>query len=158
MTEIPKPTVNKSARIRGSKLRWVVVHSDASPSEQATIGWLQNPEVRASYHLYITRDGRVIRFVPDEESAWSCGGPGKSFWGGINGINSYSLSVSFANRNDGKEFLTPVQKAIAKTIIAAWFAKYPTLEGVITHKMCATPLGRKSDPERAPNFHLQELL
>lgn len=156
MTITSRLTRNRSARIRSAHVRWIVMHNDGSPSESATIAWVLNPVSQVSYHLYITRTGQVIRFVPDAECAWACGKPGLSAWQDVNGVNSWTLSVAFANRNDGTEPLTLAQIAAAKEVIAAWRQQYPQIEGVITHKMCATPKGRKHDPESAPNFRLAD--
>lgn len=149
-------TPNKSRRIHGARIRWIVMHNDASPNENGTRGWVFNPDSQVSYHKYITRTGHVEIWVPDEFSAWACGRPGLSAWGGVNGINSWTLNVAFANRNNGKEPLTAAQIATAKIVIADWRAKHPTIEDVITHKMSATPAGRKHDPEAAPNFRLED--
>ena len=78
-------------------------------------------------------------------------------WRGVTDVNSISLSVSFSNRNDGREFLTPVQVAAAKVVIAEWKARWQ-IEDVTTHKIIARPVGRKHDPEAAPNFHLPDFL
>ncbi len=150
-----RPTVNHSARIRGSRIRWIVLHADASPSEPGTIGWILNPRSEVSYHRYIRRDGRTIRFVPDHRSAWACGRPGKSAWGGVNGINSWTLNLAFANRNDHTEPLTQAQIDTAHGIIREWKMRHADIEDLITHAMSATPAGRKHDPEWAPNFRLE---
>ena len=155
---IEKPTPNHSVRVRGSRIRWIVMHADASPNEKATIGWILNPKSQVSYHLYIRRDGSVIRFVPDNRSAWACGKPGKSAWGGVNGINSWTLNIAFANRDDGTELLTPAQIASAHVQLREWKMRHADVEGIITHAMSATPAGRKTDPERAPNFNLADYL
>lgn len=147
-------TPNKSHRIAAARIRWIVAHNDGSPSESATRGWVFNPKSQVSYHKYITRAGHVEIWVPDEYSAWACGKPGRSAWQNVNGVNSWTLSFSFANRNDGKEHLTYAQIEAAKRVIADWRARHPSIEAVITHMMCATPKGRKHDPEAAPNFRL----
>lgn len=156
MTVEIRPSPNYSKRIRSALIRWIVLHADASPSESGTIDWILNRKSEVSYHLYIRRSGAVVRFVPDNYSAWACGKPGKSAWRGVNGINSWTLNVAFANRNDGKEFLTPAQIAAAKQVIANWRKQHPRIEEVITHAASATPAGRKSDPTKAPNFRLSD--
>ena len=147
-------TPNKSRRIAVARIRWIVMHADASPSEKGTRGWVFNPDSQVSYHKYITRAGVVETWVPDEYSAWACGPPGKSAWSGVNGINSWTLSVAFANKQDGKEHLTPAQLAAAARVIMDWRTAHPDIEGIITHKMSATPHLRKHDPEAAPNFRI----
>ena len=153
----PSFTPNKSRRITAARIRWIVMHN-CGGRYAATKGWVFDPRSEVSYHEYITRAGKVETWVPDELCAWACGRPGKSAWQDVNGVNSWTLNVAFENLNDGKQELTPAQIAAAKVVIARWRAKHPTIEGVITHMMCATPKGRKHDPEAAPNFQLGEFL
>jgi N-acetyl-anhydromuramyl-L-alanine amidase AmpD len=128
----------------------VVLHADVSPRESATIGWLQAPESKVSYHVLVHRDGSTTRFVPDDRAAWACG---KSKWGGLVGLNRHTLSLAFSNRHDGIEPLTPEQITTA----ALWCDHWRTVWGVhevLTHAMISPR--RKSDPERIPNFRLED--
>jgi N-acetylmuramoyl-L-alanine amidase len=143
-------TPNHSAR--KGRIRLIVLHCDASPRESSTINWLCNPVSKASYHALIHRDGWVSRLVPDERKAWHAG---VSEWNGIRDVNDISLGLSFSNRNDGKERLTQAQLDIAKAVVQYWRSRYD-IEAVVTHTMVARPVGRKTDPERAPNFRLED--
>jgi N-acetylmuramoyl-L-alanine amidase len=137
---------------RSAHIRCVVLHNDGSPKMSATLSWTDAPISKVSYHVGIDRDGTIYRIVPDERRAW---GVGVSMWRGVKDVNSVSLSLAFANRNDGKEPLTPAQIAAAKTVLAEWRAKWP-IEEVTTHKIVARPVGRKHDAESAPNFRLAD--
>jgi N-acetylmuramoyl-L-alanine amidase len=142
------PCPHKSSR-RGQPIRLVVLHADASPREASTISWLAHPDSQVSYHVLIHRDGTATRFVGDGDTAWHSG---RSAWNGVVGVNRISLGLALANRQDGHEALTDAQRETARRWLAYWQQLYPTIEAVVTHTMVSP--GRKSDPERAPNFDL----
>jgi N-acetyl-anhydromuramyl-L-alanine amidase AmpD len=152
LTEHPIHTPNFGSR-KGKPIRLIVLHCDASPSESATRSWIQSPASKVSYHLEVERDGTVIRYVPDSMRAWAVG---VGVWNGVTDLNSISLSASFANRNDKKEALTPIQITTMQEIVRVWRAKYPTIEAVTTHAEVARPVGRKTDPIWARNFQLSD--
>lgn len=152
IVEVPVHTPNFNSR-NGKPIRLIVLHSDASPSSASTRSWIQNPASKVSYHLEVERDGTVVRYVADADRAWAVG---VGEWRGMRDLNSISLSASFANRNDGRESLTPVQIATMREIVLRWRAEYPTIEDVQTHTAVARPVGRKNDPDRAPNFRLSD--
>lgn len=129
------------------------MHADASPNEEATLSWVQSPKSKVSYHVLIARDGTTYRIVPDNRIAWACG---VSAWNGVSDVNSVSLNVAFANRQDGREPLTTAQRVAAQAVITEWLHRWPAIEAVTTHAIVARPKGRKHDPETAPNFHLTE--
>ena len=135
---------------RKSRIRLVVLHCDASPSERATLSWLANSASKVSYHALIHRDGWVSRIVPDERRAWHAG---KSRWQDIADVNGASLGLAFANRNNGKEPLTSAQLDIAQAVIQYWRQRYD-IEAVVGHRDVAPQ--RKSDPYLAPNFRLED--
>lgn len=136
---------------RGSaRIRWVVLHADASPAETATTSWVCNPESEVSYHSLIHRDGSLTRYVRDERAAWACG---KSRWQDVEWLNRWTLNLAFSNRHDGKEPLTRAQIDRAQRILDAWRSRYP-VEAVLTHAMISP--GRKPDPEKIPNFRLSD--
>jgi N-acetylmuramoyl-L-alanine amidase len=103
-----------------------------------------------SYHLLVHRDGSTTRFVPDDRAAWACG---KSAYAGITGLNRHTLSLAFSNRHDGIEPLTPAQITTAALWCDHWRTIY-ALDLVLTHADISP--GRKSDPERIPNFRLED--
>jgi len=150
MVERPSPNHNA----RPAPIRLIVLHADASPNEEATLSWLESPKSQVSYHVLIGRDGTCYRIVPDTRRAWHAG---KAAWNGVSDVNGVSLGVAVSNRQDGKELITPAQFTALRQVIADWKAKWQ-IEAVVTHKMCARPVGRKHDPEAAPNFKVDEWL
>lgn len=151
MNLVPCATPNFDARPPGSPILLIVLHADASPAFSATRSWIASEKSQVSYHVEVDRDGTGYRFVEDTERAWAVG---KSEWKQFRGLNRISLSAAFANRNDGKEPLTPLQIAWMVRMIAHWRARHPLIESVVTHAMVSP--GRKFDPIRAPNFRLEQ--
>ena len=135
---------------RKGRIRLIVLHCDASPSERATLSWLANPASKVSYHALIHRDGWVSRIVPDERRAWHAG---KSRWQDIADVNGASLGLAFANRHDGKEPLTSAQVDIAQAVVQYWRQRYD-IDAIVGHRDVAPQ--RKSDPYLAPNFRLED--
>ena len=146
---IERPSPNQNAR--SYPIRLIVLHNDASPRESATLSWTSTPASKVSYHVLVGRDGTCYRLVPDTRRAWAVG---VSAWRGVTDVNGVSLNLAFSNRNNGKELLTEAQLASARTVIADWKAKW-MIEDVTTHAIVARPIGRKHDPEAAPNFDLE---
>ncbi len=147
---IDRPSPNHNARLH--PIRLVVLHNDGSPNERATLSWCASQKSQVSYHVLVGRDGTCYRLVPDTRRAWAVG---VSAWQGVTDVNGVSLSLAFSNRNDGKEPLTEAQMVAAKQVIADWKATWQ-VEDVTTHKIVARPVGRKHDPEAAPNFRLED--
>ena len=134
---------------RTGPIRLIVLHADASPSEKGTLAWFMDPTSKVSYHVLVGRQGTVYRIVDESRRAWHAG---VSSWPGITDVNGASLGLSFANRHDGTEALTPIQVAVAQDLVADWRARYPTIEAVTTHAAVAP--GRKTDPLKALGFNL----
>lgn len=153
--EVQALSPNHGPRRRVKFPRAIILHSDASPSEQVTLNWIRRPEAQVSYHLLIGRRGTLYRCVPDLRRAWANGHSELVLDGArYSDVNDVSISVAFANRNDGKELLTPEQLVTGQLVVQRLAARWPTITAVTTHAQIARPLGRKTDPERAPNFHL----
>ena len=145
------PSPHHNARPAGATIRVIVLHADAGASDAGTLSWLAAPESKVSYHTLIGRLGGVYTIVAPDRRAWHAG---KGAWGGSTDVNSISLGLSFANRHDGTEALTPVQRAVAASVVRMWTMAYPSIEAVVTHAMVAPT--RKTDPEHAPGFDLAE--
>jgi N-acetylmuramoyl-L-alanine amidase len=72
----------------------IVIHYTAGSSTESSVDTLTNPEVRASAHLVIGRDGSVTQLVPFDTIAWHAG---KSAWGDRSGLNKYSIGIELDN-------------------------------------------------------------
>lgn len=149
--ELTHPSPHHSAR--SGPIRCIVLHADASASERSTLAWLQDPASKVSYHVLIGRQGTVYRIVDESRKAWHAG---KAKWNGHEDVNGCSLGLSFANKHDGDEALTPLQIAAAREVVSEWRKKYPGIREVTTHAAVAMPAGRKTDPLKAPGFSLAD--
>jgi AmpD protein len=145
MTPIDAPSPNQSARPAGTTVSCVVLHADAAPNAQQSIGWISNPDSKVSYHVIIDRNGDIYSLVPPTRKAWHAG---VSTFMGVPNCNNYSVGVCFANKNDGKEPFTGEQYTAGATYVAGLMRTFPaiTLDRITTHALVARPLGRKTDP------------
>ena len=151
---VAKPCLHHGPRIPNRPIRLIVLHADAAPSEAGTLAWFADPQSKVSYHILIGRDGTAYRVVADNRTAWHAGVSKHPLCQNPKSVNTESLGLSFANRQDGHEPITDAQAATAKAIIAAWRAAYPSIEAVTPHAKVSP--GRKVDPETAPNFRLAD--
>lgn len=151
MNEIRFPTPNYT-RGRTDSIRWAVIHSTRSgiPGNDdwySTVNWFANPASQVSSHLLIARDGRVGRFVADEDTAWHAGEH-----------NPYTLGVELEQPTIDTPF-TEIQLRRAAIAVCEWRGKWGPLS-CVGHEN--TPQGiriGKTDP--GPLFdwtHFTELL
>lgn len=70
--------------------RWLVMHYTAGGSASESIGWLANPDAKASAHIVIAKDGSITQMVDFNRKAWHAG---ESTWKGVDGLNSYSIGI-----------------------------------------------------------------
>ena len=138
----------------------VVLHATADDDTAGSLQWCCTPKPKnpnpVSYHALVDRDGTVYALVDVEHRAWHAGV--SSFKGRAN-ANDYSIGLSFANRNDGKEPYPAVQLQVGAALVASWMRQYPaiTLDRITTHRAIALPDGRKTDPA-PPAFDLAAFL
>lgn len=72
----------------------IVIHYTAGSSAESSVDTLTDPEVRASAHLVIARDGSVTQLVPFDTIAWHAG---DSSWGDRRALNKYSIGIELDN-------------------------------------------------------------
>lgn len=153
MPKIESP--NHSARPNEAKPRVIVLHATGPGSLKGILEWITTPASKVSYHGLVASDGTYYNLVSPERTAWHAGA---SEWNGVKNINGISLGLAFVNPNDGKIPLTPQQISVGRAVVQYWAQQYPTIEAVTTHAAVATPKGRKTDPDHAPNFVLDDFV
>jgi N-acetylmuramoyl-L-alanine amidase len=84
-------TVNQSAGIRPL---YLVMHYTAGLGLDGAVAWLRAPAAKASAHLVIGRDGRVVQMVAFNRKAWHAG---SSRWGDLEGLNAFSIGIELDN-------------------------------------------------------------
>jgi len=146
---------NFNARPKGTLVSAIILHADAAQTVAQSLAWMMARESRVSYHYLIGRFGDVYQMVDDEKRAWHAG---VSSFAGKGDCNTYSIGVSFGNRNDGVEPYREDQLSAGVRLCADLMRHYPaiTLTRIATHAAVALPPGRKTDP--GPRFPLTEFL
>jgi N-acetyl-anhydromuramyl-L-alanine amidase AmpD len=156
MTILIRESPNHGARPFPGIVDTIVMHADAHPDvsprgEDVVRAFLctrhADPDQNRSYHEHIGRDGIVWQLVPWGRRAWACG---RSTYEGREDVNDFSVSLCFANRDDGKEFLTAAQIDSAVARCVAIIRAHPNVRrpngrlAITTHAIIAP--GRKYDP------------
>lgn len=149
MKVVHSPSPNHNARPVNMEISCVVLHATASDNIEADVAWCCTPKPKnpnpVSYHVIIDRNGVVYDLVPIHRRAWHAG---KSVFEGQNNVNNFSIGLSFANLNDGKQTYTDAQYEIGAELVSSWMSIYPAimLNRITTHRVIALPQGRKTDP------------
>jgi AmpD protein len=101
--------------------------------------------LRASAHLLVRRDGRLIQYVSFKDRAWHAG---KSSWQGREACNDYSIGIECEGTDD-LPYAEP-QYATLRALLPMLLEAYPgiTRERIVGHSDVAP--GRKTDP--GPSF------
>lgn len=139
-----EPSPHQSSR-KGSEIKLIVVHADASPSEGSTINWMRHPDSQVSYHYLVGRDGRLYQLVDDNRKAWHAG---VSDWTAEclvgNSVNPTSIGVAFSNDGKGEEY-TDTQYKVGGELLYELMLRYGIpLHRIRGHNEVAPE--RKSDP------------
>jgi hypothetical protein len=138
--DIVAPSPNHDAR-RAQVIEGIVLHATADRgNETQSLAWLRSPKSRVSCHLLVNRAGRATRLVGDQQRAWHAGA---SRWRGRSDVNSITLGIELANRNDGEPY-TDAQYARVAEIVAHYCRQGIPLDAVISHSEIAP--GRRKDP------------
>ena len=84
----------------------IILHYTGGTSAMSSAKFLVRPDVKASAHVVIGRDGQVIQLVPFNIEAWHAG---KSSYGGRCELNHYSIGIELDNlgqlRLEGGKFV-----------------------------------------------------
>lgn len=72
----------------------IIIHFTAGRSAESSVEWFKNPEAKASAHLVIDRDGKVIQMVEFNHKAWHAG---VSRWSDRSGFNNFSIGIELDN-------------------------------------------------------------
>lgn len=84
---------------RKSPISMLVLHYTGMEDGPSAIRKLADPTAKVSAHYVIEEDGRIIRMVSEDKRAWHAG---RSWWRGIEDINSASIGIEIVN--PGHEF------------------------------------------------------
>lgn len=138
--DVTVPSPNHDAR-RAPTIEGIVLHATADQGDEAvSLSWLRSPKSGVSCHLFVSRTGRVLRLVGDRQRAWHAG---LSWWRGTSDVNSITLGIEIANRNDGEPYTDAQYRRVA-AIVAHYCAQGLSPEDVVSHESISE--GRKNDP------------
>jgi len=90
MIECPSPNWDE----RSLPVSMVVLHYTGMADAAVAIERLCDPTSKVSCHYLIAEDGEIVRMVPEEKRAWHAG---KSYWRGIEDVNSASIGIELVN-------------------------------------------------------------
>ena len=122
-------------------IQGIVLHATADGgNETGALAWLCSPESRVSCHLLVGRSGYVTRLVGDQQRAWHAG---LSRWRRTRDVNSITLGIEIANRNDGEPY-TDAQYHRTAEIVAHYCRQGLTMGDVVGHGEITDE--RRTDP------------
>lgn len=157
MRILQTPSPNHGTRPADVAVDCIVLHATADSDTRASVAWCRDKKSGVSYHEIIDRDGTVYALVSIERRAWHAG---VSEFQGRADVNDFSIGISFANRNDGREPYTEVQYQVGAALCASHMLKHPaiTTDRITTHRAIALPVGRKTDPLGFDLVYFHQLL
>ena len=85
-------SAKNARRLEGPDM--IVLHYTAGTSAESSALFLTRPDVSASAHVVIGREGEVFQLVPFNIEAWHAG---KSWYAGRGGLNRYSIGIELDN-------------------------------------------------------------
>jgi N-acetylmuramoyl-L-alanine amidase len=97
----------------------IIIHYTAGSSAESSIRTLCNPEIQASAHLVVGRDGTITQLIPFDTVAWHAG---RSSYQGRVGYNKYSIGIEIDNAGR-------LSKSGSK--FAAWFGRKYDADDVV---------------------------
>lgn len=119
-----------------------MIHATATSALASPKAWLTDPASKVSAHYLIGRAGELIQMVDDNDTAWHAG---ESEWGGVKGVNAFSIGIELVNSNDEKMEYPDAQMAVCADLVTAiCLERKIKNQNVVGHKDIAP--GRKTDP------------
>lgn len=94
---------------RGKNKPIAIVNHITAGLMPSCLDWLQNPFSKVSAHYLVTRDGKILQLVKDEDTAWANGIVNKPSWGLYNGSNPNRYTLSIEHEGYSGEELTEKQ-------------------------------------------------
>lgn len=135
---------NHTERRGGGVPALVVLHYTGMQSAQRAIDRLCDPSAEVSAHYLVDSHGRVTQMVDEGRRAWHAG---RSGWGGIEDVNSWSIGIELANEGPlcgFPPFPEPMMLA-AEDLIGAIRGRWQIAPERVLGHACIAP-GRKTDP------------
>jgi N-acetylmuramoyl-L-alanine amidase len=126
LRDLPSP--NQDERPSSMPIDMIVLHYTGTPTAEAALARLRDPDVRVSAHYLVEEDGGVWRLVDERRRAWHAG---VSHWRGMSGLNSRSIGIELVNPgHDGG------------------YGPFPALQMAVVCDLCLELLSRHRIPAR----------
>jgi len=78
-----------------NSIKIIIIHYTGMQSERESIIRLCSTKAKVSSHFLINQNGKVYRFVQDNQIAWHAG---KSCWGKYKNLNKNSIGIELVNK------------------------------------------------------------
>lgn len=85
---------NHSGKFADNLPDTIIIHYTAGSSAESSVRTLTDPNVKASAHVVVGKDGSITQLVPFDTVAWHAG---KSSYNGRSGYNQYSIGIEIDN-------------------------------------------------------------
>ncbi|MFW2830292.1 N-acetylmuramoyl-L-alanine amidase [Sphingomonas sp. ID0503] len=138
--ETPSPNFNE----RALPVSMIVLHYTGMQDAASALHRLCDPEAKVSAHYLIAEDGQVVRLVDEAKRAWHAG---KSYWRGIEDVNSASIGIEIVNPGHewGYRPFPEEQMAALMPLMAEIVDRHHVTRGNIVGHSDIAP-ARKQDP------------
>lgn len=128
-------TPNFRAGRSGRKPIAIVNHITAG-SYPGCLTWMQNPKAQASAHYLITKTGKILQLVKDENTAWHAGQVSKPNWKLYDGTNPNLYTIGIEHEGHPTDDMPYAQYQatlwLHKQLIAKWGIQIDT-DHIIGH-------------------------
>jgi N-acetyl-anhydromuramyl-L-alanine amidase AmpD len=137
------PSPNFDERPLNVLVDTVVLHATVLSTLQEVTEHFADPTEKVSAHYTIDRDGQVVSHVSEDKRAWHAGQ--SKMKDGRSEVNDFSIGIELVNLNDGIDPFPSQQIQAMRDLLKEIIARHP-IRFIVTHRECADPPGRKSDP------------
>jgi N-acetyl-anhydromuramyl-L-alanine amidase AmpD len=123
-----------------------------------TLTWMQNQAAKASSHYLVTKTGRILQLVKEEDTAWTNGAVNRPTWPLYDGTHPNRYTLTIEHEGLAGDALTEAQYQatlwLQKQLIEKW--NIPVSEDTIIGHYRIDGVNRVNCP--GPNFPWQRLL
>ena len=139
---IERPSPNHDDRSR--PISMIVLHYTDMLTAEEAIGRLCDPDAGVSCHYLVTKDGEVVRMVPEERRAWHAG---RSYWRGLTNVNDDSIGIELDNpgHTNGYEAFPDAQIEALIPLLSDIKQRHNITRGNVVGHSDVAPV-RKRDP------------
>ena len=100
-------------RKKDSSLNYIIIHYSAIKSYKEALSYLSERKNKVSSHFFINKSGEIFYLVDIINRAWHAG---RSYWKGINDVNSESIGIEMDNSGHHYDFENYTPKQINSLI------------------------------------------